>query len=140
MAIWKIERLQCIINKLTVLHPNFLYSAIRVFDCAQEVGGCILGGFDSHVLSGKCIWLGCCVSLCIIIKKCMLIIWIIVIENIHGSIGLCQNFVVGKVAIPIFACFEHNPCTAIAATMFVSALHLFCWDSPIFFLQPAIIQ
>src|SRR5882724_6017280 len=106
----------CVIEKLAVLHWNFLYGAIRVFDCAQEVGGCILGGLDSHVLSRKCIWSACHVSLCVIIKKHMCVIQIIVIKNIHSSIGLCKNFIIGKVAVLIFACFEHNPRTAIAAT------------------------
>ena len=104
---------------------EFLYGAIGVFDCAQEGGGCILGEFDSHVLSRKCIWLVCCVSLHVIIKKHMSIIWIIIIKNIHGSIGLCQNFIIGKVAILIFACFEHNPCTAIAATNICECLAAF---------------
>jgi hypothetical protein len=105
-----------VIKKLAVLHQNLLYGAIRVFDCAQEVGGCILGGFDSHVLSRKCVWSARHVSLCIIIKKHMCVVWIIIIKNIHSSIGLCKNFIIGKVAIPIFACFEYNPHSAIAVT------------------------
>jgi len=46
----------------------------------------------------------------------MHVIQIIIIENIHSSIGLCKNFIIGKVSILIFACFEYNPHTAIAAT------------------------
>ena len=75
-----------------------------------------LGGFDSHVLSGKCVWSAHHVSLCVIIKKDMCVVQIFLIENINSLIGLCQNFIIGKVAILIFACLEHNPCTAIAAT------------------------
>ena len=64
----------------------------------------------------------------------MCIILIIIIENIHDSIGLCQNFVIGKVAILIFACFEHNPCTAIAATNICECLAVFSLGLTYFFL------
>ena len=64
----------------------------------------------------------------------MYVIWIIIIKNIHSSIGLCQNFVIAKVAVPIFACFEHNPYTAIVATNICECLAAFSLGLTYFFL------
>jgi hypothetical protein len=69
----------------------------------------------------------------------MCVIQIIVIENIHSLIGLCENFVVGKVAVPIFACFEYNLHTAIAATN-TCEHHAAFSLLLVIFSQPAIIQ
>jgi len=55
------------------------------------------------------------VSFGIIIKKNMIIVRVILVNNVHCMVCLLKDLIICEITISVFACFEENSSTVLAA-------------------------